>query len=71
MGISTMSVLGTMKIKTLTVRIITGNAEYIKVLKTNQLKVPIWKLGFETMKQLESEQWLSQNGFVKVQKMEK
>lgn len=55
----------------LTARIITGSAEYVKPLKTNHLNTPIWRLTFETMKQLHSEQWLASNGFVKVQKMDK
>jgi len=49
-----------------TMRIITGTSEYRKVLLECQKNVPIWKLGVETVRQLESEQYLQMKGFGKV-----
>jgi len=47
-------------------RIITANCVYTKDLHHCQLTSPIWKITVETMKQLESEQYLKQKGFVKI-----
>jgi hypothetical protein len=48
---------------TITAVIITGSARYEKPLHNGYMRSPIWKICTETMKQLESEQWLAQNGF--------
>ena len=47
--------------------IITGNAQYEKPLHNGYMRRPIWKICTETMKQLESEQYLTQKGFRKVE----
>ena len=52
----------------ITVRILTGSAEYVKVLKnpSQYWETRIWKLGVETMNQLESEQYILGKGFQRV-----
>jgi hypothetical protein len=50
----------------LTARIITGAAEYTKELRLEQMRRPIYKLCCETMAQLESEQFIAQEGFRRV-----
>lgn len=50
----------------ITARIITGDAEYTKVLNNNFMRLPIWKICTETMKQLESEQYIFQQGFKRI-----
>lgn len=49
--------------------ILTGSVRYEKDYSRNHtyLQVPIWKLCTETMKQFESEQYILQKGFVKVE----
>lgn len=46
--------------------IITGSARYEKELHPCQMRLPIWRLCAETMKQLESEQWILAQGFKRV-----
>jgi hypothetical protein len=45
--------------------IITGACRYEKVLHLNYMRSPIWKICTETLKQLDSEQYILQKGFKK------
>ena len=47
-------------------KIITANAIYTKDLKHCQMTSPIWKITVETMKQLESEQYILGKGFKRI-----
>jgi hypothetical protein len=53
-----------MKIKAV---IITGSAQYEKQINPSAFNRPIWKLTVETMKQLDSEQYILQKGFKRVE----
>lgn len=54
-----------MKLK-LSARIITGDAEYTKELKLEQMRTTLPKLTCETMAQLGSEQYILQKGFTRI-----
>jgi hypothetical protein len=54
------------RVRRLSARIITGKAEYVMELHLNYMRSPIWKIGCETQKQLESEQYILQKGFKRI-----
>lgn len=51
---------------TLRARIITGDAEYVKELTLDHMRTKNYKLTTETMAQLESEQYILSQSFVRV-----
>jgi hypothetical protein len=53
------------KLKRITVRILTANEEWSREAPYEVYR-PIWALGFETMNQLESPQYLLSKGFKKI-----
>lgn len=55
-----------MIVKSMRAVIITGDARYEKELSMNHWMAPIWKICTETMKQLNSEQYILSKGFKKV-----
>jgi hypothetical protein len=55
-------------IKTMRAIIITGDARYEKDLPMHYWVVPIWKIGFETANQRNSEEYLLNKGFKKIEK---
>lgn len=55
-----------MNVREIRVRIVHGGGEWVRVLKnpSQWMRTPIWTVTFETMKQMESEQYLRSKGFV-------
>jgi hypothetical protein len=56
-----------LKLKSLKAVILTGGVRYEKELHWGHFATPIWVLCTETMRQLESEQYILAKGFVKIE----